>query len=178
MVSTELTVPIGASQRRVPRKSNRQPLKHTPANAAQMQQMKYERAGTTASLPGTVTHMPCLSAVVRVQALACANGCCAGQGMGCAAKYELHAHRSRPFSKIAASVAQQLNQLLALRRLMAVALRCCPHPPWLTALHPPYTRPTSALQKLYFLTNKPSPEGFPCISAKCAHLFFRSTWSD
>ena len=78
MESKMLTCGIGASQRRIPWKSNRHPPKRTPTHAAQMQQMSYERAGTTASLPGTVTHMPCLSAVVRAQALACANGCYAG----------------------------------------------------------------------------------------------------
>ena len=67
MESKVLTCDIGASQRCIPRKSNRQPLKRTPTNAAQMQQVKYERAGTTASLLGTVTHMLCLSAVAQVK---------------------------------------------------------------------------------------------------------------
>ena len=89
-----------------------------------------------------------------------------GRGWEYAPKYELHANRSRPFSSIAASVAHQLHQLLAPRCQTAAALRCCPHPPWLTALHPPYPRPTSALQKLYFLVFLRTPYVFQPIFAR------------
>ena len=71
-------LPSDAPQPCIPRKSKRLPRKRPPTNAAQMQQVTYEWLDTTVTSLDTFMHMPCLSAVVQAQALACANGCCAG----------------------------------------------------------------------------------------------------